>query len=500
MSDERSDDQLTDAEFVAKHTAISREGFVPPPPSTNGHHAPNLEAPIIYDDKCRLGDDFWNVVTPGPLGDRLRHIRTAAYARQVGPTAVLDVTLARLGAGVDHTVCLDPVGGAESPLGLFVGMLGAPGTGKGVTLSTSRALLPASRLGLLVPGINDEMPPGSGEGFIDVLFDIVKEPDPNGGTKMVDRKRQVRHNAFFQLGEGETLGALRENKSSILMATLRSVFTGETVGQTNATEANKRILPSGAYTISFVVGFQPTKAGALLDDVDGGTPQRFLWAPVVDPNILREPPSWPGPLDWSPIPMSVMERYITDGPDGWRRHYLTRDPTITAEIIDHRFKVSTGEITLDPLDAHALIMRQRIAALLAILDDALHIGLVHWSLSAMVMAASDATRAVTLAANVQAVTKVAVAKREAVAKTTAYVNASEVTRQIVDGSRQIAAMVHVAGPDGVARKDLYRRARRWRDAFAEALDAALQADWITERSEPGRGENKRLFVPGGKKP
>ena len=47
------------------------------------------------------------------------------------------------------------------------------------------------------------------------------------------------------------------------------------------------------------VGIQPDRAGWLLDEADGGTPQRFLWLPVTDKNITATPPFEPAPWPWA---------------------------------------------------------------------------------------------------------------------------------------------------------------------------------------------------------
>lgn len=49
--------------------------------------------------------------------------------------------------------------------------------------------------------------------------------------------------------------------------------------------AERRLIPIPAhsYRMALLLGVQPRRAGALLDDADGGTPQRFLWLPTTDP-------------------------------------------------------------------------------------------------------------------------------------------------------------------------------------------------------------------------
>src|SRR5699024_6727136 len=83
---------------------------------------------------------------------------------------------------------------------------------------------------------------------------------------------------------------------STLMPQLRQLYSGETIGFSNAGKDTRVTVPRHTYRAGLIVGVQPLKAGALLDDADGGTPQRFIWAPVGDPAAPDTPPVDPGPL------------------------------------------------------------------------------------------------------------------------------------------------------------------------------------------------------------
>ena len=75
---------------------------------------------------------FWEL-TP-----TLRHIRDFAYARLVGPWAVLGVALARVVAVVPPTVQLPPWSCGNASLNLFVALVGLSGDGKGGPEKTAR--------------------------------------------------------------------------------------------------------------------------------------------------------------------------------------------------------------------------------------------------------------------------------------------------------------------------------------------------------------------------
>jgi hypothetical protein len=119
------------------------------------------------------------------------------------------------------------------------------------------------------------------------------------------------------------------------------------------------MLPGGSYNFQLVAGVQPSRAGVLLEGRDAGTPQRFIWIPVLDRKTALpwdERPEWPGSLEWSKDFMLAFEfgepfvRY----PDWLLRELKEYDYQITQETEDGgemskyghqnllRLKVSTG--------------------------------------------------------------------------------------------------------------------------------------------------------------
>lgn len=230
-------DEELPAAVVRANATIVGDFKAKNPPSTNGKHAPDDE-PVKFGDECRLPVEFWEYEGDGPLGPRLRHIRATAWAVQRSPTATFGVTLSRMTAGMPHTIKLDAIVGSEQPLTLFVVTVGGSGSGKGDGAANATRLLPTKALDLLHEGITDHLPPGSGQGFIDVLFDMVEVQDSKP-KKFV--KTKVRANAFFEMDEGEALGALA-GKDHVLLESMRTVWSGKTVGQTNV-EAERRRAP-----------------------------------------------------------------------------------------------------------------------------------------------------------------------------------------------------------------------------------------------------------------
>jgi len=133
--------------------------------------------------------------------EKLAQIRQAAHSRQRGADAVLQVVLARVAAGAPFTLKLPALVGSPSPLCYFGVVLGPSGTGKGNSADIGSELVP------LGTHVADQLPLGSGEGLVEVLFESVREPDPVT-SKPVTVKRQIRYNAFVYVDEGDMLAAI----------------------------------------------------------------------------------------------------------------------------------------------------------------------------------------------------------------------------------------------------------------------------------------------------
>jgi hypothetical protein len=438
------------------------------------HHSPR-------DDLSWVDDAFW---TRRPW---LGHVRQAAHARCVSAPAVLAITLARAAALVPHTLRLPAIVGGRANLALLTAVTGPPGSAKSSANAVARELLPAPTLAAAdgLPVVADQLPLGSGEGLVEVLFGTVEIED--NGKKRQER-RQVRHQAFAYIDEGEALVRLGQHDGATVMPTLRSIWSAQPIGNTNANRDRRRVVPGDAYTYGIVVALQPAKAGDLLGDADGGTPARVLWANAVDPTIPDESPDWPGPIDWTPPAAKV-------------DHVITVDPTIADELRTDRRAVARGETTVDALDAHAGLMRLKVAALAAVLDGGRqNVTPDDWDLAGSIMRASDTTRA-GVVATVQYHRQLDEQRsRERHARRETEADTATRRARTVDGARKIAGKVW-AQPDRWTVRDLYRSSSRWvRESWDDALEHALAEGWVVEDPEPGQGADKRSLHPGENRP
>jgi hypothetical protein len=427
-----------------------------------------------------LGDEFW--------GQRgwLKHIRQAAYARACSAHALLDVTLARVAALAPHTLRLPATIGGQANLTLVVGVVAKPGAAKSSVNSVARDLLPAPEIAAAdgLPLVADQLPLGSGEGLAEVLFGTVEVDD---GGKTTKERRQVRHNAYVYIDEGDALTRLAARNGATILPTLRSIWSAQTIGNTNASADRRRIVYGTRYTFGVVVALQPALAGGLLDDAAAGTPARFLWAHATDPTIPDGAPDWPGPLDWTAPATKV-------------NHVVDVHTDIADELRVRHLAIARGDLTVDPLDAHAGLMRLKVAALAAILDGRQNVSGDDWGLAGYVLAASDTVRAgvVEAVAYERRLTEQATSNR--LANRVVEAGVASRTRQAVDGARVIARKVW-AEPDRWTVKALQQSVSRWvREIWADALDHALAEGWVAEAAEPGQGADKRCLHPGETRP
>lgn len=327
----------------------------PPPPDL----APDAEA------------NFWDA---RPF---LRHIHDFARARRTSPWAVLGVVLARAVTATPHQVCLPPIVGSRGSLNMFIGLVGPSGAGKGAATGTAADAVHISDV--------KTMRLASGEAIAHLYKrKLTKAEREAGESDWTDHS----HARLIDVSEIDRFAAQSNRQGSTLMADLRSAWSGEMLGQVAADPTRSFIVEPHQYRLTLVAGIQPHRAQVLLDDEDGGTPQRFVWLPVTDPDAPDERPAEPTPLTWSPPRIS--------GLVGVGGAPMSIAPQIVNEIDAARLATLRGEG--DPLDGHKNQSQLKIAAALALTDDRTDITLDDWALARTVMQKSDATRGAVIAA------------------------------------------------------------------------------------------------------
>ena len=403
-------------------------------------------------------DAFWDA---RPI---LRHLHDFARARMVSPWAVLGITLARLVTATPHQVCLPPTIGGKASLNQFVGIVGPSGSGKGAAEAVAaEALL----LGKHIVSYNV----GSGEGIAHGFMHRAK-----GELKWNDDD----HAVLFSVPEIDSLAAQGDRRGATLMPQLRSAWTGEALGFGYADPTKRILIPSHEYRLCLVAGIQPARAACLLDDADGGTPQRFLWMPATDPGAPDVAPPEPEPMTWGGVDLG---RFATFG--GIRMQVC--DVAVDLIKTTHLARVrGQGH----GLDGHALLARLKVAAALALADSRLEVAEEDWDLSEIIAKKSAAVRG-QVVAHLAAQARVSnEAKAEAEATRAVRVDERRADEAVKRVARKLAARLRSEGdwlPRSALRKAITSADRAW---FDEALARLLEAGRVElDSSATGHGNS-----------
>lgn len=408
-----------------------------------------------------LPPDFWR-------RPELAAIRAWAHARGRSADAVYGAIRARLCALVPHTLAVDTGIAVPISLNSLVAVIGKAGAGKSTSAGLARMAVPFIRTDIY------EGPLGSGEGAVEVFFEWTEEPSPTGkGTVKV--KVRTKAGALLLLDEGEALTRMAVRSGTTILPTIRSAYSGELLGQTNANRETHRILAAGSYRFVLFVGLQEGPAAQLLADGATGTPQRFVMFNANDPEIPDDPAPAPQPWPqgpWTP-PIVLMGQSVTLAPE------------VLSEVRTRALAVQRGTLTLHELDAHRDQNRIKEAAMLAIMGRRLNVTAEDWSLAGMVLDTSDAVRAWVadreMAASQRAAaqhTQATVTRQRAVAQAVAT-DAHQ--RAVVSGATTMAKRAFRLAPASLSLRELTRAtaSRDRAEASPEEMVAhAVSLDWL----------------------
>ena len=441
-------------------------GTVPSTAELIGGEPP--KGPALNGEAESTLDAFWDA---RPV---LAHIREFALSRMMPPWAVLGNCILRVLATIPPYVVLPPIIGGYGSLNLFAALVAPSGMGKG---GSDRAAKDAIHF------LTDDLlgiytaPVGSGEGIAHQYAHRTK----NG----IERDRDA---VLFEVPEVDTLTALGGRQGSTLLSQLRLAFSGERLGFGYA-DAIKRIpIEADSYRLCLSVGVQPERAGPILWDADGGTPQRFIWLPAKDTDItVANRPETPPPL--------VIEKQEFERNGLYSKfHVLPIPEPVVQFILEHQEKRHAGDS--DALDAHSIFAREKVAQALTFLDQRQEMTLEDWELSGVIMMMSKLTRdrvEISLAAKQ---TKIAEIRAKRQASTETIIETAKVEQALARVSTIICRHARSDSNGGVAwndvKKSLASRDREW---FEEAVER-LVTDGLVQLLDSSRGRHIRLI--GGK--
>ncbi len=398
----------------------------------------------------------------------LSAVRQQARARRVGPWGVLAGVLARVVAATPPELVLPPLVGGYGSLNQFWAVVAASGGGKGASQAAADDLIS-------VYGEHfNTLTVGSGEGISAAYVRL--EGNPPMPT-------QFNRSALFDVPEVDTLTALGGRKGSTLLSELRKVWSGEGLGFQNADRTRRFPVPAHSYRAALVLGVQPGRAAALLDDVDGGLPQRFCWVPVTDAGAPDVAPEAPKRIAWR-APQLPGASAAAPG-----RRLMGVCASVRHEVDATRLAGLRGDG--EALDGHSMLARLKLAAALALLDGRTGVLEEDWRLAGTVMEVSDHTRAQVVKALAEAARKTNEARAEAQARA-AQIVAVRRAESDEDGIERCAqSIVKVLGaePGGLTRSRLRNRlspsARQHFEAALERLDECVLAEVLSGQGQPG---------------
>ena len=206
----------------------------------------------------------------------------------------------------------------------------------------------------------------------------------------------ARRSVLLDIPEVDTLTAISGRQSSTIDSVLRQAFSGETIAFSYSAMEKRLRLAAHGYRLTGIIGVQPKRAAGLFAGADGGTPQRFIWAPAVDHRI-GERVRYDGEILAG---IGEGERGIPFRPEWWPDggHVINVCAEALREIWNERLRRARNvDFIEDPdapdaLDGHTMYAREKVAAALAILDGRDHVTVEDWDLAGVVIAMSFLTR------------------------------------------------------------------------------------------------------------
>ena len=402
---------------------------------------------------------FWEAL---PM---LTHIHKLARARRVAPWALLGAVMAQAVAATSPNIVLPRLVGGYGSLNIAAGLVGPSGAGKGAANGVAGEVMPVA--------VN-EVGIGSGEGLVHVYARRVK-----------GKVERISDHALVSIPEIDSLRGVANRQGSTIMAELRKAWSGEALGFSYADPAKRLPIDAHSYRLAIVAGIQPGRAAVLLDDRDGGTPQRFLWLPAVDPDAPEELPSVPR--------KRVIEHLDRDVQDEWEENW---QPDLKEMEVAHAVREEIDADRLarlrdeadEALDGHAMFSRLKVAAAIAIIaSDPGKVTDEDWALAGQVMEVSNFTRQLVIgeAQSARSETNRSRGRDEAdrASMVAGRLEADKVRRTAAKITNRVKKLGD-RGQNYLRPRDLRDAVGRDREFFEGALDAVVESGILVKS---GRG-------------
>lgn len=412
--------------------APAAPAVVPVVPAPAPASAPVVAAPVATKRTSRILTNSWQEqlesIENGFWDSResLNLIYKAALSRMAPPWAVLGVVAARVLCTIPPKVVLPPIIGGVGSLNSFFALTAPSGGGKGSSVAVGKEL---------VRDFIIERKLGSGEGFIKILEGNKSDP--------ASRPEAV----WFDAAEIDGLKAMGDRTGSTLLEKLRDAWSGASLGFGYKDDS---FIDAHSYRMGLTLGVQPARAGWLLADEGGGTPQRFLFLPAFDARCSRANHD---------MTYMIPALNYSKGSAWQYRKMLTVPQVVVDEIADaHELKMQG---LTDGLDSHALFAREKFAVILSALEGGTDPSADDWELSGTVSKVSVWTRAMVTDGLKDAQDEAAQerGKLRGIENWSADLEKDQrVVDQVSRVTRWAVAEIRSAGPEGIAQVDLVAKA------------------------------------------
>ena len=420
-------------------TEVTADDFTTTNPTPDIPDRATLAAIFDHDE-----NQFWH------SRNSLTTIYNASLARMCAPWAVLAHCAARALSQVRPTAKLPPLIGGPGSLNWFGAVVAPSGGGKSAAEDVARELIdqPVQHRSL-----------GSGEGFLE---SYMRPADKETGEPAGQHE-----SIMFVCDESDTLSALNNRTGSTLLSTLRTAWAGKTIsfGYRGRTAES---LNAHTYRATLVIAVQPSRAGWILGDASGGTPQRFLWFPGTDRRITLEA--------WNANPITPLDL------PSWRTWEYETPLTIPEAarntVLQTRVKSARGD--QDALDGHAVFCRLKFAYALTVLDGRSTMTETDWNLSGVAARVSTQTRA-WVAATVASDSHTEAEERGRLMGISSAAADDEKAHRAAGRTKRIGGLIMArlengAHSDGALRRSLASRDRPWLAGVLQTLQGAGLVD------------------------
>lgn len=417
---------------------------------------PGDEQPVVAEAEeggLTLPAEFWERT------ELLRQVRDAAWEALVPPDALFASLVTRWSAKISPSCKLPAIVGSEATLDFIAAVVAPSSGGKTISNGVAKRLQPIKDDGVILA----DQSPGSGEGLIQAFMDWERN---DKGKKVGDPsyKHSTVRAIHLVADEGSGLQEQAGRDGSTIMQTLCSAWSGAQLGQLNAKQETKRIVPAGKRRVAATINIQTKAAHVLFGKWSTiGLPQRILFTFAVttfpDEDVL-------GPERLRIGPLPTMDAIRT----------LEVDDAIRTEIRDQRRAVASGKLILPELDGHRLLLQLKLAAILAVVDGRMNVSNHDWATARIAVDTSARVRTHLLEVASQEMAKQAadIGRRQARIDDARDEELDVAEMRKVDRLADRIAEKVADGPIGRRALAKMVTSSKTRQRFDDALDAAVR--------------------------